>query len=121
MNWCCMCRFSGETMDRLLVHRDVTLEFWYRLLSMYVVHWVLPKTIAELFFGWWNWVGKHGSYLGWNRTPLCLMWMPWREMNNCTFNGAEALVIELESLFVRSLFELSHCLGISDRHSLVDF
>lgn len=49
------------------------------------------------------------------------MWMPWGEMNNCTFNGAEALVIELESLFVRSLFELSHCLGISDRHSLVDF
>jgi hypothetical protein len=49
------------------------------------------------------------------------MGMLWRKRNNCTFNGMGSSVIEMKSLFVRFLFEWSQCMGISDRHSLVDF
>jgi hypothetical protein len=28
-------------------------------------------TVADLFFGWWSWLGKHSSDI-WNIVPLCL-------------------------------------------------
>ena len=43
-------------------------------------NWVLPKSVADTLFGWWNWPGKHVSSI-WNLAPLCLMWCLWRERN----------------------------------------
>ena len=46
--------------------------------------WVLPRSIADTLFGWWNWLGKHSSSI-WNLVPLCLMLCLWRERNRRTW------------------------------------
>jgi hypothetical protein len=111
VDWCCMRRCSSKTVDHLFVHCDVAKELWSLVFSMFSVHWLMPKTILELLFGWSNWFGKHGSYLVWNMVPLCLKWKIWRERNSHTFNGVEVSIIELTFSFMRSLFEWSHIMG----------
>ena len=39
-------------------------------------------------FSWWNWLGKHSSYI-WNLVPLCLMWCIWKERNRQTFEDLD--------------------------------
>ena len=51
---------------------------------------------------------------------ICLMWTLWRETNNQILMGWR-VQLSREYWFVRSLFEWSHCMGISDRKSIVDF
>ena len=48
------------------------------------------------------------------------MWTIWRETNNQILMGWR-VQLSREYWFVRSLFEWSHCMGISDRKSIVDF
>jgi hypothetical protein len=59
--------------------------------------------VADLLFGWWNWLGKHSSDI-WNIIPLCLMWTVWWEGNRCTFEDEERSTDELETNFFRGLF-----------------
>ena len=40
--------------------------YFFLWLGMIGVHWVMLKTVAELFFEWPYWFGRHGSYLVWN-------------------------------------------------------
>ena len=41
-----------------------------------------------------GWFGKH--YLDvWNLTPLCLMWIVWKEWNRNTFEDIERLLDQL--------------------------
>ena len=54
----CMCRCSGETVAHLLLYCDVSYVLWSKSLGVFGVQWVIPATIADLLFGWWNWLGK---------------------------------------------------------------
>ena len=71
-------------LKHLLLH--MILEFCL----LYVgIHWVMPRSAIDLFFGWRNWFGKHPSFI-WNLTPMLVMdtgergivvhlkiWKPW--------------------------------------------
>ena len=58
VGWCCMCCCSGETMEHLLLHCNVAFKTWSIVFRTFGLPWVLPKTVTEFLFGWWNWLGK---------------------------------------------------------------
>ena len=66
---------------------------------------MMPKTVASLLFGWWNWPEKHSSNI-WNMVPACLMWLTWWERNNCTFEDIARLIDLLKLILVGTLFQL---------------
>ena len=52
---------------------------WSLVFRSYGISWVLPRSVADALFGWWNWLGKHVFSI-WNLALLCLMWCLWREI-----------------------------------------
>jgi hypothetical protein len=43
VEWCHMCKKSGEPIDYLLIHCEVTRELWSSILNLYGVEWVMPR------------------------------------------------------------------------------
>ena len=72
VDWSIMCRYNGETVDHLLLHCEKAYWLWSLVFRSFEISWVLPRSIADTLFGWWNWLGKHLSSV-WNLVPLCLM------------------------------------------------
>jgi hypothetical protein len=50
--WCCMCKKSGESIDNLLVHCEVTLEVWNMVCKLFGVMWVMPDSLKECLGSW---------------------------------------------------------------------
>ena len=76
VNWCCMCQCDEEIVDHLLLQCKFAYALWSEVFLIFGIQWVMPKTVASLLFGWWNWPEKHSSNI-WNMVPACLMWLIW--------------------------------------------
>ncbi len=85
-----MCCSNGETADHLLLHCPVAHVLWSWIFKAFVIHWVLPGTVAALLSSWWNGLGRHSSDI-WNMVPICLMWSIWKEQNQRTFEDFSRL------------------------------
>uniref|UniRef100_A0A2N9ESY8 PARP catalytic domain-containing protein n=1 Tax=Fagus sylvatica TaxID=28930 RepID=A0A2N9ESY8_FAGSY len=118
--WCCMCCCDGETVDHLLLHCSAAQKLWNFVFLTFRVHWVLPRQVADLLFGWHNWFGKHHSHI-WNLIPLCLMWTVWRERNLRTFEDLSSSLDQLLGTFVTSLFDWSRTWGFTTAVTVTEF
>uniref|UniRef100_A0A2N9IZD1 Reverse transcriptase domain-containing protein n=1 Tax=Fagus sylvatica TaxID=28930 RepID=A0A2N9IZD1_FAGSY len=118
--WCCMCCCDGENVDHLLLHCNAAQKLWNYVLRNFRVHWVLPRQVADLLFGWHNWFGKHHSHI-WNLIPLCLMWTVWRERNLRTFEDLSSSPDQLLGTFVTSLFDWSRIWGFTTAVTVTEF
>jgi hypothetical protein len=74
IEWCCMCKKSGETIDHLLLHCEVAHDLWSHILTFFEVEWVMPQTMLELLTSWGASVGYGPAKEAWRLVPLCLMW-----------------------------------------------
>ena len=117
VNWCIMCCRNGETVNHLLLHYEKAYQLWSLVFRSFGISWVLPKSVVDTLFGWWNWFEKH-SFSIWNLAPLCLMWCIWRERNWRTFEGMDKSDDQLLSSFSGSLFEWSRAWGLTSSDSL---
>ena len=63
VDWCIMCRHCGETVDHLLLHCEMAYRLWSFVFITFGLSWVIPRSIPDLLFGWWNWLGKHSSQI----------------------------------------------------------
>ena len=72
-----------------IVETGKTYWLWSLVFRSFGISWVLPRTVADTLFGWWNWFGNHFSSI-WNLVPLCLMWCIRRERNWRTFEDMES-------------------------------
>ena len=104
-------------MDHLLLHCEMARRLWCFVFKSFGISWVLPSTVPDLLFGWWNWLGKHSSKI-WNLVPLCLLWCLWRERNQRTFEDLESsgdqLLCSFRALCLTGLgFGGSHLVNIS--------
>ena len=81
---------------------------------------MMPKTIASLCFGWWNWPGKDSSNI-WNMVVACLKWLIWRESNNRTIENIVRLVDLLNPILVGTLFQWDRIWGFTHRISISKF
>ena len=99
VDWCIMCRHCGETVDHLLLHCEMAYRLWSFVFITFGLSWVIPRSIPDLLFGWWNWLGKHLSQI-WNLVPLCILWCIWKERNQRTFEDLVSPVIKCLLLLV---------------------
>jgi hypothetical protein len=113
-------RCNGETVDHLLIHSSVASALWSWILGVFGISWVLPQTVAELLFSWWDGLGHHSSNV-WNLVPLCLMWTVWKERNSCTFEDVSSMDIQLRDCFASNLFEWSKVSGYSTSLTVTAF
>ena len=58
MDRCIMCRHCGETVAHLLLHCEMAYELWSFVFITFDLSWVVPRSIPDLLFGWWNWLGE---------------------------------------------------------------
>ncbi len=42
-------------MNHLLLDCDVACGLWCVAFATFGIHWVVPKSVADLLFGWLNW------------------------------------------------------------------
>ena len=52
MEWCCMCKQSGESINHLLLHCEVARALWSVVLTLFNVTWVMSGGVADLLVCW---------------------------------------------------------------------
>ena len=72
-NRCCMYCCNEESVDHLLISCPVTHSLWMYMLRLFGIDWVMPSSVADLFFCWYHWLGKHNFDIS-NLVLGCLMW-----------------------------------------------
>ena len=110
VDWCCLCKEDGETIDHLFLHCKVARELWNSVFNLFGVAWVMPRKVVELLWCWQGSLGRHREI--WKATPHCLMWCLWRERNARTFEDCELNIVDLKLVFYRSLYEWMRATGL---------
>ena len=103
VSWCCMCRADGENIDHLFLHCPMSRELWDAGLTLFGVHWVMPRRVAEWLECWQGRMGWHQHIEIWKVVPHCLMRCIWREWNACTFEDGERNIVALKLCFFFAL------------------
>jgi hypothetical protein len=104
MEWCYMCKISGESIDYLFLHCMVATELWSTILQLFGVVWVMPQSVKDMLGSWRGQKGDRTLILIWQMAPLCLMWYVWREWNAHSFEDCETGLINLKKLVIQTLF-----------------
>ena len=115
--WCIMCRCYGETVDHLLLYCGKAHQLWCFVFRIFGISWVPSCTVSNFLFSWWNWLGKHSSYI-WNLVLLCLMWCIWKECNRRAFEDMDRSEDQILALFSGSLFDCAGAWGLTSSDSL---
>jgi hypothetical protein len=57
VEWCCLYKKSGESIDHLLLNCEVMRELWSSIFNLFGVVWVMPRQVIDLLNSW----GEGGS------------------------------------------------------------
>jgi hypothetical protein len=121
IEWCCMYKKNGESIDHLLLHCEVARDLWSYILVLFGVECVMPRTVLEVLTSW-------GALVGYGRdkevrrlAPLCLLWCIWWERNVRLFEDVETSMVELRKRLLNMFYiwiAPHHCLNA---FTFVDF
>jgi len=70
MNWCYMCKKSGEFIDHLLLHCKVARDTWVSVFRLIGREWVMPQRVEELLVSWRCQFGSHCNIEVWRMVSL---------------------------------------------------
>ena len=102
IDWCCMCKRVGETINHLLLHCLIARELlWGMVFRLFRISWVIPQDVVELPA---NWLGKFRKYRNrviWNMASHCLTWGIWLERNAHIFERTERAIYAMFGSFER--------------------
>ena len=119
-NLCYLRCCNAESVDYLLLFCSIAHSLWTYILRLFGIDLVMPGSVADLLFCWYNWLGKHSSDI-WNLVSGCLLWTIWTEWNRWFFEDEGKTVVQLLELCQQTLFDWSRCWGFSDCFTLMDF
>ena len=105
VEWCCLCKKSGESPEHLLLHCSYAQALWSFAFSLFGISWVMPAQITDLLTSWMGGFGKSRAALVWGEVPHCVMWLLWHECNHRVFEGQEVTSLDLKSSFLKTLYE----------------
>jgi hypothetical protein len=57
VEWCCLCKKNGESIDHILLLCDVVRDIWSYFLMLFGVEWVMPRRVLDLLTSWGNSMG----------------------------------------------------------------
>jgi len=121
IEWCCMCKKNGGTIDHLLLHCEVARDLWNYILTLLGVEWVMQRIVLELLTSWGASIGYSPNKEAWRLVPLCLMWCIWWEWNARLFEDVEISMVEIRKHLLDTLYiwiASHHCLNV---FTYVDF
>jgi hypothetical protein len=121
VSWCCMCKADGESVDHLFLHCALARELWNMAFSLFGMYWVMPKRIVDVFASWKGRLGRHKNRQIWEAVPHCVMWSLWRERNARTFEDRERNILDLKTLFLRTLFDWMAASSLFSFSNLLEF
>ena len=52
LDWCCMCKRSGESVDLLLLYCPIAYEMWTMVCCLFGLQWVMPLRVTKMFAAW---------------------------------------------------------------------
>ena len=120
LDWCCMCKSSGESTNHLLLHCPVAWELWSMVCILFGTPWVMPRSVVDLLTCWKGSLGNSEAGKVWKMIPHCIMWCLWRERNDRTFNGVEKSIPALKFYFLHTLLDWSKASHLDFSSSLSD-
>ena len=120
MDWCCMCKEAGESIDHLFLHCLTARELWGLILSMFGVWWVMPRHMVDLLACWNGHTRRCRAASIWGLIPHCLMWVIWRERNARSFNDSEKSIQDLKQCFLSLLLAWANASGPSHFNSIYE-
>jgi hypothetical protein len=121
VDWCCMCKRSGESINHLLLHCEVARTLWSVLFTLFGVKWVLNGRVLDLMACWKGQRGNKMVMEVWKMAPLCLMWTIWKERNARCFEDTELTMAELSNRFLKLLFLWAGVLSIPQVSNMQQF
>uniref|UniRef100_A0A2N9FQZ1 Reverse transcriptase zinc-binding domain-containing protein n=1 Tax=Fagus sylvatica TaxID=28930 RepID=A0A2N9FQZ1_FAGSY len=119
IDWCCMCKSDGESVNHLLLHCRIAQELWNLIFTLFETSWVMPSGVEDLFAFWTNTMGNSESGAIWKAVPHCPMWCLWRERNSRTFSGEENSVPALK-YSLQTLYEWLKASNLISSYSVAD-
>ena len=120
VDWCCMCKVHGESVNHLLLHCSVAQELWLLIFSMFGTTWVMLRGVVDLLSCWSVRSGKSESAVIWKTIPHVLMWCIWRERNNRTFLGEEQSIPALKCSVLQTLYDWLKAFNLVGCNSLTE-
>ena len=79
VDWCCLCKNAGESSDHLFLHCSMAKQLWDSILTLFGMHWVMPRTTQDLIACSSGALGKNRQAVIWRTIPHCIMWCIWRD------------------------------------------
>jgi hypothetical protein len=52
IDWCCMYKNCGKTVDHLLLHCEVVRALWNYVFGLCGLEWVMPQWVMDLYSSW---------------------------------------------------------------------
>ena len=120
VDWCCLCKQSGESVDHLLLHCSMALELWSLVFGLFGVDWVMPGKVLHLWADWEIRFGDQRNMVVWRMIPHCVMWCIWRERNARHFEDCERSVVDLKLPFFQTLYAWVNSLGVLSINSIME-
>ena len=120
VDWCYLCRESGESPDHILLHRKLARELWDLVFVLFGVQWVMPRTVLDLLSCWQGSSGSSRTSMVLRVVPQCVFWCVWKERNARHFEDTKTSILEMKSSFFQLLFAWVKGLGILSINSLVE-
>jgi hypothetical protein len=108
LDWCCMCKESGESSSHLLLHCPIACELWSFIFNLNGFQWVMPRGVMELLHCWRFGCSKPKSKDLWDSIPHGIFWVLWWECNLRSFEGKERNVMELKGILLRTIMDWSN-------------
>jgi hypothetical protein len=122
VDWCCLCKKSGETIDYFLLHFEITSVLCNSIFDLFGLEQAMPWGVVDLFACWRGQFGSLQSVPMWKMISSCLMWCIWRERNDQSFEDLERMGVELNAFFFNfhwmNAYDWFH---ISSFHDSLDF
>ena len=70
VDWCSICKWSGESIDHLLLHCDLAHALWSVLFSLFDVKWAMNGRVIDLLACWKGQKGNKMVLEVWRMAPL---------------------------------------------------
>ena len=98
MDWCCICKRCGVSVDHLLRHCPISCELYNGVLFVWIpLGYAMGLLIC--FTTWQGSFGRHINIAFWKALPHSIMCCLWRKWNDRSFEGCEWSILEIKTFF----------------------
>jgi hypothetical protein len=105
LDWCCMCKEAGESIDHLFLHCNIARDLWNFVFTLLGLQWVMLCHVVDLLACWSGCLCRVSPTALWGLIPHCLLWLIWRERNARSFEDIERSTQEIKQFFLTVLLE----------------